>query len=213
MGSKDIEEVKSGVYDKLKRQLKVMDSIMDYILENPEMPFIVFNSVEISCHSVRNQKIKYLLRSIQENFQIQHLALWLKHKLYFCSSGWNDIHAVDKSLLYLYEKVKTKAVIYDIPVYLTHTSLVDDDEQIYFGLDPYRYIILKLSPIFTLTLLCGPSVDLNELYLFIMKTGVKGIEKELSLNTMSDCAIYYEVPNKGFKNSTLSWMFLTYDVF
>lgn len=102
----------------------------------------------------------------------------------------------------IYERVKKKAIIYDIPVYLTHTSLVEDAEEASFGQDPYRFIILKLSPIFTLTLLCGPSVDINSLYHYISKSVKKEAEKELSSPTMAEWAIYYDVPDQ-----ILTWMF------
>jgi hypothetical protein len=102
----------------------------------------------------------------------------------------------------IYERVKTEAIIYDIPVYLTHTSLVEEAEDASFGQDPYRYIILKLSPIFTLTLLCGPSVDVNDLYYYITKVIKKDAIKELASPAMADCAIYYDVPDK-----ILTWMF------
>ena len=192
-GAKDIEEIKTGSFERLKRQLKVLDTIMDYILANPEKPYILFNAINVTCHSTRNDRIRYLLQSIQTEFQIDHLALWLENKLYYCSVGWNDIHSIDKCLLYLYKRVKDKAIIYDVPVYLTHTSLVEDPETV--GIDPYRYIILRLSPIFTLTLVWGPSVDVTELYTFIMKTGIKDVGAELSSKNTADWAVYYEVPD------------------
>lgn len=184
MGAKDIEEIKNGNFERIKRQLKVLDATLDYVLSEPEKPYILFNSINVTCHSTRSDRIRYLLQSIQKEFNIDHLALWLENKLYYCSSGWNDIHAVDKCLLYLYKRVKNKAIIYDVPIYLTHTSLVEDPETV--GVDPYRYIILKLSPLFTLTLVCGPSVDVNELYSFIMTVGIRDIGSELNSQSITD---------------------------
>lgn len=63
-----------------------------------------------------------------------------------------------------------------MPVYLTHTSLVEGTESI--GKDPYRYIILQLSELFTMTLLCGPTTDTNDLYKFL--TSATDIKEELS---------------------------------
>ena len=64
-------------------------------------------------------------------------------------------------------KINTSEKLYDFPVFLTHTSLVEDPENV--GIDAYRYIIIHISPLFTLTLLCGPSVEVNEFYDSIMK--------------------------------------------
>jgi hypothetical protein len=99
IGAKDIEEIKSGNYERLKRQFKVLDLTMDYVLSHPEQPYILLNAINVTCHSTRNDRIRFLLQSIQTKFEIGHLALWLENKLYYCSQGWNDIHSVDKCLL------------------------------------------------------------------------------------------------------------------
>ena len=52
--------------------------------------------------------------------------------------------------------------MHDIPIYLTHTSLIDDMNMI--GKVPYRYLIVQLSEFFTLTLLTDPSLEINDFY-------------------------------------------------
>lgn len=54
------------------------------------------------------------------------------------------------------------SIIHDIPIYLTHTCLIEDMNMI--GKVPYRYVIMQLSDIFTLTLVSEPSLDINDLY-------------------------------------------------
>jgi len=53
------------------------------------------------------------------------------------------------------------SIIIDTPVYLTHTSLSDDFQNI--GRIPYRFVLLQFSDTFSLTLLTDPSLDLSEL--------------------------------------------------
>ena len=53
IGANDIEDIKSN-----KRHLKTLDLTMDYILSNSEHPFILFNSINVTCHSIRNDRIK-----------------------------------------------------------------------------------------------------------------------------------------------------------
>jgi hypothetical protein len=83
IGAQELEDIKTGVYDKIKRQLKILDPAMDYILSNPEQPYILFNAINVTCHSTRSDRIRGLLQDVQEHFEIEHLALWLENKLYY----------------------------------------------------------------------------------------------------------------------------------
>lgn len=116
----------------------------------------------MTSHQNRNGRILKLISKLKDQFGIEHIALWLNDKIYACSAGWYNIHDADKSLLLLYQLVNKDAIIHDIPVYLTHTSLVEDMSQI--GKVPYRFVIMQLSEIFSLTLVSDPTLDINELY-------------------------------------------------
>ena len=78
IGVKSIEEIKTGAYEKLKRQLKGLNDIMDYVLSQPESPFILLNSINVTCHSKRADELISLLSV----FQIDHMAIWADDKLY-----------------------------------------------------------------------------------------------------------------------------------
>ena len=43
----------------------------------------------------------------------------------------------------LSNKIKSVENVYDFPIFLTHTSLVEDPENV--GIDAYRYIIFNLD--------------------------------------------------------------------
>jgi hypothetical protein len=103
-----------------------------------------------------------LLQKIKESYGVEHISLWLQDKIYLCSPAWHSIHEADKVLLNLYRSVNNDSIINDIPVFLTHTSLVDDINMI--GRVPYRYVIMHLSDLFTVTLVSDPSLEINDLY-------------------------------------------------
>lgn len=54
------------------------------------------------------------------------MCLWLKDKVYLCTKGWNEIHEADKILLKIFKEANSDPIICDIPLYLTHTSLVEE---------------------------------------------------------------------------------------
>ena len=99
-------------------------------------------------------------------------------------------------MLYLYKRINGQKDLCDIPVYLTHTSLVEDPETV--GINAYRYIIFKLSDIFTLTLICGPDLEVEEVRKYADSKMV-----EWSDTNLTDCAVYYEVPDQ-----ILSWLYI-----
>lgn len=66
-------------------------------------PELIYNSLSISSHSNRNERIIQLMRKIKEKFSIEHMALWLSDKIYLCTKGWDSIHEADKVMLYLYK--------------------------------------------------------------------------------------------------------------
>lgn len=81
---------------------------------------------------------------VRDQFKIEHIALNLnKQGLYFCSKGWSAIHEADR---YLIEIQRTAiitdqtSIISDVPIYLTHTSFVEDFSSI--GYLSYRLIIV-----------------------------------------------------------------------
>ena len=81
IGAKTIEEIKTGAYENVKRKLKELNAILDYVLSQPESPFILFNAINITCHSNRRTH-DHILRKFTQEFQIDHMALWLEDKLY-----------------------------------------------------------------------------------------------------------------------------------
>ncbi|CAI2368359.1 unnamed protein product [Moneuplotes crassus] len=204
IGAKAIEEGATGGIDGLKRKLRALNDIVDYVLSQPESPLILFNTINVTCHTNRLTNM-HILQKFTENFQVEHSALWLEDKLYCCSSGWSEIHPVDQCLLFLYKKLRNKEQLYDFPIFLTHTSLVDEPENV--GIDAYRCIIIHISPLFTLTCLSGPSVNSEELKESVLKACEEeawmGLSKEGPSKSIQDCAVYYEVPEH-----ILSWMWL-----
>lgn len=89
-------------------------------------PELFYSSLNISSHSSRNESILKLVSKIKDQFSIEHMALWIQDKIYTCTQGWNNIHEADKIMLFLYKQVHNDSMIIDIPLYFTHTSLLDD---------------------------------------------------------------------------------------
>ena len=119
-----------------------------------------------------------MMTKLKRDFNVGHCALWLKNRLYLSSQGWFDLHEADKTLLYLYMQVHNDSIITDIPVYLTHTALIEDISKI--GYIPYRFVIMQLSEYFTLTIIIDDSIELNDLYDFVRKSVNKEMSRELT---------------------------------
>ena len=122
-------------------------------------PEFMMSSLSVTNHLNRNKRVIKLLQSIRDQFKIEHMALWMNDKVYLCTKGWESIHEADKTLLYLYKLVHNDCMIYDMPLFFTHTSLLEDMSQI--GKIPYRFVILHLSDKFTLTIVSDPQQDIN----------------------------------------------------
>ncbi|CDW82119.1 UNKNOWN [Stylonychia lemnae] len=204
VGIKDFEDdLDKNSYDRLKRQLKVLDSMVSCIFGNSDpyeqdrvpmmmKPELLYSSLSVSSHLKRNEKIVGMLKSIQKQFKIEHMALWIDDKIYSCTQGWNNIHEADLSMLFLYKKVYSDSVIFDIPLYLTHTSLLDDMSQI--GKIPYRYVIFQLSELFKLTIISDPLLDINDLNDFVRSYIDKDMSQQLILTHKAESPIELETP-------------------
>lgn len=114
----------------------------------------------------KSSKIAKFMADIRDNFKVEHLALSQRGAgLYLCTPAWQSIHEADRFLLDILRETTLRnetAIISDTPVFLTHTSLVDDLQSI--GRLPYRSVLLQLSDSFSLGLLSNPSLDINQLY-------------------------------------------------
>lgn len=77
-----------------------------------------------------------------------------KEGIYLCTKSWQNIHEADRYLLNIsHESIinDETLTISDQPIFLTHTSLVDDFSSI--GKVSYRLIVIKVSEIFSVNLI------------------------------------------------------------
>src|SRR5258706_6287717 len=102
------------------------------------------------------------MQLLKEKFKIIHYCLWIGDEIYLCSREWNKMHEADKVLLFLYKQTNADSIITDVPIYLTHTSLVDDMR--YVGHMPYRFVIMQLSELFSFSFVSDPELDINRVY-------------------------------------------------
>ena len=193
LGLQDIAGVdRPGGAEILKRQFRVLDPVLEHLLGSGYEPPLLHSMQPVTSHLQRSERVRFLMQKVQKAFDVGHLALWLEDQIYFASASWHEIHEVDKTLLFVYKTLSKEGLIYDTPVYLTHTTLVEDAPAI--GKIPYRYVVLKLSELFTLTLLSGPQLDVNELYEFIKTNVNKEMTNELTRRSTLQCALHLEMP-------------------
>eukprot|EP00347_Sterkiella_histriomuscorum_P022838 403336959 len=200
---KDFEDdLDKNTYDRLKRQLQILSPKIQLIFGSSSehfdqvplimKPEMLNNSLSISSHSNRNESINKLMKTIKDKFNIEHMALWISDKIYMCTKGWLNIHEADKSMLYLYKLAHNDAMIFDIPLYFTHTSLIDDMNQI--GKVPYRYVILQLADKFTLTVVSDPQLDINHLNEFVKSQVDLDMSQQFMKAFIRDSSIDFETP-------------------
>ena len=80
----------------------------------------------VTSHSgSRSTEIRQFVKKIKDNFEVEHVAVFLKEKLYCCTKAWDDIHSTDKQLIQIIRETRmiNNLECLDIPIYMTHTSL------------------------------------------------------------------------------------------
>ena len=117
--------------------------------------YIVQDQVNVSLHkSGTNIEITQFVKSLQDRFSLQHIAVWLNmRKLFVCSDEWFNIHTTDQQMLTITMKASLghKGVLFaDTPVHLTHTALLAEDtlspkDMSPIGKQPYRFLTFSMS--------------------------------------------------------------------
>ena len=98
-------------------------------------------------------KTNKAIQSIQERFSLAHIAFWRgMDTLEICTEEWQNIHNTDRQLLHLVLKSflgKEKGIEFaEVPIYMTHTFLLSDDDYEDYnpcGVRPIRYCMLNFE--------------------------------------------------------------------
>lgn len=149
VGRKDLQPSAFLQQERLKKELKYGSQLYESVLEG-ECSLLLSNHTSIS------SDLQQALSGLLSSFQLHHLALWKRSKLYMCSTAWNDLSSSDQSLLGL---LQSQSGLIDRPVFLPSSSLSGEEK----GTIPLRFISAPLSPDFTVGLLCGKQLPLTQL--------------------------------------------------
>lgn len=70
IGATDLEELCTSVHDWIKRQLRVLTPAFTSLMSYPESPCLTFNSVPVTSHTMRSNRLSKLIKKVNEEFDI-----------------------------------------------------------------------------------------------------------------------------------------------
>lgn len=182
VGRKNLQPSAFLQQERLKKELKYGSGLYESVLEGE-------GSLLLSNHTSISSDLQQALSSLLSSFQLHHLALWKRSKLYMCSVAWNDLSARDQSILGMLQAAKG---LIDRPVFLPNSSISGEEK----GTIPLRFISAPLSADFTVGLLCGKQLPLAQLLASLEQLLTPALCKSLAALGFNQANLDLQAPNE-----------------
>jgi len=182
VGRKDLQPSAFLQQERLKKELKYGSQLYESVLEGEA-------SLLLSNHTSISSDLQQALSALLASYQLHHLVLWKRSKLYMCSTAWNDLSARDQSLLGMLQAEKG---LIDRPVFLPNSSISGEEK----GTIPLRFVSAPLSPDFTVGLLCGKQLPLAQLLSSLEQLLTPTLCKSLAALGFNQANLDLQTPNE-----------------